>query len=60
MKFKNTEVFNFEGALRGMRNPLNSWNKSDSDYWLPNQYIDEYEKMVNEEVEWSPYHIGIL
>ena len=30
MKFKNTEVFNFEGALRGMRNPLNSWAKSDS------------------------------
>ena len=30
MKFKNTEVFNFEGALRGMRNPLNSWDKSDS------------------------------
>lgn len=30
MKFKNTSVMNFEGALRGMRNPLNSWAKSDS------------------------------
>lgn len=30
MKFTNTEVFNFEGALRGMRNPMNSWEKSDS------------------------------
>ena len=30
MEFKNTETFNFEGALRGMRNPLNSWAKSDS------------------------------
>lgn len=30
MKFNNTEVFNFEGALRGMRNPMNSWDKSDS------------------------------
>lgn len=30
MKFENTKVFNFEGALRGMRNPMNSWNKSDS------------------------------
>lgn len=29
MKFENTEVFNFEGALRGMRNPMNSWDKSD-------------------------------
>ena len=32
MKFEHTEVFNFEGALRGMRNPLNSWAKSDSEY----------------------------
>lgn len=31
MKFENTEVFNFEGAFRGMRNPMNSWNKSDSE-----------------------------
>lgn len=28
--FENTEVMNFEGAFRGMRNPLNSWDKSDS------------------------------
>ena len=28
MKFEHTEVFNFEGALRGMRNPLESWEKS--------------------------------
>lgn len=32
MKFENTEVFNFAGAFRGMRNPLESWNKSDSEY----------------------------
>lgn len=32
IEFENTEVFNFEGALRGMRNPLNSWSKSDSEY----------------------------
>lgn len=30
MKFEKTEVFNLEGALRGMRNPMNSWNKSDN------------------------------
>lgn len=24
------EVFNFEGAFRGLRNPLDSWDKSDS------------------------------
>lgn len=30
IKFENTQVFNFEGALRGMRNPLNSWDNGDS------------------------------
>lgn len=30
MKFENTRVFNFEGAIRGMRNPKESWDKSDS------------------------------
>ena len=30
MKFEYTEVFNFNGAFRGMRNPKESWNRSDS------------------------------
>lgn len=30
IKFENTDVMNFKGAIRGMRNPLNSWDKSDS------------------------------
>lgn len=32
MKFDNTEVWGFEHSLRGMRNPKNSWNRSDSHY----------------------------
>lgn len=31
IKIEKTEVFGFEGALRGMRNPMNSWDKSDSE-----------------------------
>lgn len=31
IKFENTNVMNFDGAFRGMRNPLNSWDKSDSE-----------------------------
>lgn len=31
MKFEHTEVWEFEHALRGMRNPMNSWDKSDSE-----------------------------
>ena len=30
IKVENIEVWGFEHAVRGMRNPLNSWNKSDS------------------------------
>lgn len=32
MKLKNLVTFNFENAFRGMRNPMNSWDKSDSDF----------------------------
>lgn len=39
MKFENIYVGNFENALRGMRNPLDSWNKSDSYYNDNKEYI---------------------
>ena len=30
MEFLNTDVWGFEHAMRGMRNPLNSWSKGDT------------------------------
>ena len=30
IKFENTEVMGWEAAIRGVRNPMNSWEKSDS------------------------------
>jgi hypothetical protein len=30
IKVTNVDVMNFDNAIRGMRNPLNSWDKSDS------------------------------
>ena len=30
IKVEHIEVFNFKGAIRGLRNPMNSWDKSDS------------------------------
>lgn len=30
IKFENTQVVGWEPAIRGMRNPMNSWSKSDS------------------------------
>ncbi|MGM9625293.1 MAG: hypothetical protein ACI3XM_06250 [Eubacteriales bacterium] len=32
LKTERVAVMNFDNALRGMRNPMNSWNKSDSYY----------------------------
>lgn len=32
IKVENTEVYGWEAAIRGMRNPMNSWEKSDSCY----------------------------
>lgn len=37
IKFERVDVWGLEHAIRGMRNPLNSWEKSDTDfqYWNP-------------------------
>ena len=32
IKVENIDIWGFEHAVRGMRNPMNSWNKSDSYY----------------------------
>lgn len=32
IEIENTEVFGWEAAIRGMRNPMNSWDKSDSEF----------------------------
>lgn len=40
IKFEKTEIHGLEPAIRGMRNPLNSWNRSDS---RPGLYGDEFQ-----------------
>ena len=40
MKFEHTEVWGFEHAIRGARNPMNSWAKSDSEY--SGKYYNDY------------------
>ena len=41
MDIKNTDVFGWEAAIRGMRNPLNSWAKSDSTFTMYDKFIGE-------------------
>ena len=43
MKFNNVQVSNFEGAFRGLRNPLESWSKSDSYFGIINIEYDDYQ-----------------
>ena len=34
IKIENVDVYGWESAIRGMRNPLNSWSKSDSQFYV--------------------------
>ena len=47
IKIEHTEVVGFEHAIRGMRNPLNSWDKSDSYY----TYIEDAETLQTADFE---------
>mgnify|MGYP000943383235 FL=1 len=38
LKIENTEVLGWDAAIRGMRNPLNSWEKSDSQFVRDSDY----------------------
>lgn len=51
IKIENTDVYGWEAAIRGMRNPMNSWDKSDS-YWT---YIEDTETEQRAKFE---YFIG--
>ncbi len=42
IKIENVDTFGWESAIRGMRNPMNSWGKSDS--WYCEVLCDEFEE----------------
>lgn len=47
IKLEKTQVVGFEPAIRGMRNPKNSWHRADS-FYLYNDYEEGYEYHVGE------------
>ena len=47
LKIENVEVVGWEHAIRGMRNPMNSWAKSDS-FWETTDYDSLNEKDIYE------------
>ena len=63
IELENTEVLGWEAAIRGMRNPMNSWEKSDSEflsYSSPGGYdqVHDINGMVHDEVCAPVYRIG--
>ena len=44
IRIENNEVYGWESAIRGMRNPLNSWDKSDSHFDYKNPWSWEHPK----------------
>lgn len=52
MKIDKTEVYGFGAAVRGMRNPMNSWDKSDSYKYLDKiEDINDIHAIENSNVE---------
>ena len=49
MNFENIHIYNFENALRGMRNPKNSWDKSDSKFGFDSfkNFTDRVDDMIS-------------
>ena len=43
IKFEHAEVWGFEHAIRGMRNPMNSWERSDTTYGLGEDCLADME-----------------
>ena len=48
IKIENVEVMGWEAAIRGMRNPKNSWDKSDSVYGTYWGEIDNHKCFDND------------
>lgn len=56
MKFEKTDVWGFEHAIRGMRNPLESWGKSDSHKIILEHIDEDVEMMIYK--KGSNYFVG--
>ena len=46
MKFEKTDVWGFKHSLSGMRNPMNSWHKSDSGYAIKDYELHDGEEKI--------------
>lgn len=61
IKIENVDVYGFETAIRGMRNPMNSWNKSDSGICATVNCENckyKYNQVICESIDESEYIVG--
>lgn len=57
LKIENAEVIGWEAAIRGMRNPKNSWEKSDSE-WYPIGIPTTNPAAINDKYSSQKYCLG--
>lgn len=58
LKVENIESMGWEGALRGMRNPLNSWSKADSAYSADIPHTDTNIALYGDKLNKYDYILG--
>lgn len=58
LKIENTEVLGWEHAIRGMRNPMNSWGKSDSGFLYEDQLTSNHILVQSDKEGWMEFSIG--
>lgn len=60
IKVENIDVWGFEHAIRGMRNPLNSWDKSDSERKGINTWMSMNAAMTRSSYEIGPNDLALM
>lgn len=56
IKIEDVETYGWEAAIRGMRNPMNSWDKSDSGWTL--EKLDGSIEIATDDEDWYEYRVG--
>lgn len=66
IKVENIDIFGWESAIRGMRNPLNSWDRSDSGYrhysnvTHTDMGLNPYQQDIDDEFEVGPNDLKLM
>ena len=59
IKIENVETYGWEAAIRGMRNPMNSWEKSDSGFYHGANIYDISGHLTDANYAWGGCAFGV-